>query len=160
MSLKLSDVQSAVAYHIVGGPVTFAYKIDANNAVSHFPAEWSHDPWSIEAEVKARAARGEPELVLTAEEQAAIAEHDKAVAEASERLKAFREKQASMKAEADQAVADEAIIKSAPPRPDPAVKRPFGRKGEPTKAEIKMMKAKDDEDKFAAASRSGAPITG
>lgn len=160
MSLKISANQSAVAHHIVDGPFTFPYAIDAHSAVSRFPNEWSHEPWSREAEAKARQEMGQPEVEMTAEEQAAIDAHAKAVAEANERLKAFREKKAEEKKEADQIAADEALVKSPAPRPDPAAKRPFGRKGEPTPAELKMVRDKANEDKLAAASSRGAPITG
>lgn len=157
MSIKISAAMSAVAYHIADGAFTFPYAIDAHSAVSRFPLEWSHEPWSMAATAKALAAAGEPELELTAEEQAAVDEHAHAVAEANERLKARREKLAAEKAEAEQVAADEAIVKS--PGPRPAIKRPFGRKGEPTEAELKMIQAKKDADAQDAASRAGAKIT-
>jgi hypothetical protein len=170
MSIKISASQSAVAHHVIDGPFTFPYAIDAHSAVRRFPAEWSFDPWSLEATNKARGENGEPEVELTAEEQAAVEEHDRAVAEATERLKSFRDKKAAEKAEAEQVAADEALVKSPAPRPDPAIKRPFGRKGEPTAAEIeqankraakkaaddKMVADKANEDRMAG---SGAKIT-
>jgi hypothetical protein len=173
MSIKISGSQSAVAYHIVNGPFTFPYAVDAHSAVSRFPGEWSFTPWSLEAESKAREAAGEEVLELTPEEQAAIDEHARAVAEANERLKAFREKKAAEKAEADQVAADEALVKSPAPRPDPAIKRPFGRKGEPTAAELeqirkreekkandeRIVREKAEQDAQAAASASGAKFT-
>lgn len=154
MPIKISANMSAVAHHIIDGPVTFPYAIDAHSAVARFPAEWSHEPWSLEDEARAREAAGEPVVEVSPEEQDAIDEHNKAVAEAGERLKAFRAKKAEEKAEADQATADEAMVKSPAPRP---AKRPFGRKGEPTAAELKMVKDKANEDKLAS---SGAKITG
>ncbi len=171
MSLKISANQSAVAHHIIDGPFTFPYAIDAHSAVARFPNEWSHEPWSQEDESRAREAAGEPVVELTPEEQAAVDDHAKAVAEANERLKAFREKKAEEKKIADQVAADEALVKSPAPRPDPAARRPFGRKGEPTPAELelirkretkkaaedKMVADKANEDRLAA---SNAPITG
>jgi hypothetical protein len=157
MSIKISASQSAVAHHIIDGAFTFPYAIDAHSAVSRFPGEWSHEPWSAEAVNKARQASGEELEPLTAEEQAAVDEHAHAVAEANERLKARREKLAAEKVEADQVAADEALVKSPAPVP---VKRPFGRKGEPTAAELKMVQAKKDADAQDAASRAGATITG
>lgn len=159
MSLKIDANTSKVAYHITDGPFTFPYAIDANHAVAHHPREWSHAPWSREDEVAARREAGQPEVELSPEEQAAIDDHAKAVAEANERLKVAREKAEAKRLEAEQVAADEALVASAPPRPDPAVRRPFGRKGEPTKAEIAAAekqaarKAADDKlvrDKAAA----------
>jgi hypothetical protein len=46
MSPDIDAGTSAVAYHIVDGAVTFPYAIDAHHAVSRFPSEWSHAPWS------------------------------------------------------------------------------------------------------------------
>jgi hypothetical protein len=34
-----------IAHHIIDGPHTFPYAIDAHQAVSRFPQEWSHEPW-------------------------------------------------------------------------------------------------------------------
>ena len=159
-SIKVSAAMSAVAHHIIDGPFTFPYAIDAHSAVSRFPAEWSHEPWSHEASVKARQEIGQEVEDLSPEEKAALDEHAKAVAEANERLKAFREKKAEEKAEADQIAADEALVKSPGPLPVVKVKRPFGRKGEPTEAELKMIKDKKAADDLAAAERSGAKVTG
>lgn len=144
MSIKISASQSAVAHHIIDGPVNFPYAVDAHSAVSRFPLEWSHQPWSREDEAKARQAMGESEVELTPEEQAAIDEHARAVAEANERLKAFREKKAEEKKEADQIAADEALVKSPAPRPDPKIRRPFGRPGEPTKAELEQIRKREE----------------
>lgn len=173
MSIKISASQSAVVHHIIDGPVTFPYAVDAYSAVSRFPGEWSKDPWSREDEARARQDMGEPVVELTPEEQAAVDEHAKAVAEANERLKAFREKKAEEKKEADQIAADEALVKSPAPRPDPKIKRPFGRPGEPTAAELeqirkreekkaadeRIVREKSEQDRLAAASASGAKIT-
>src|ERR1700743_1416933 len=137
MYLKISGSQSAVAHHIIDGAFTFPYAVDAFSAVARFPKEWSHEPWSIEATSKAMEDAGQVVEPLSAEEQAALDEHARAVAEANERLKAFRDKQAAEKEEADQVAADEAIVKSPSP-----VKRPFARKGEPTPAELKMVRDK------------------
>lgn len=158
MSIKVTAAMSAVAHHIVDGPFTFPYAIDAHSAVSRFPAEWSHEPWSFEAQVKAAEAAGDTVEPISADEEVALSEHAKAVAAANDRLKAFKEKQAAAKAESDQAAADEALVKS--PGPQPVVKRPFGRKGAPTAAEIKMVSDKKAADDLAAAERSGAKLTG
>jgi hypothetical protein len=45
MSPDIDAGTSAVAHHIVEGAVTFPYAIDAHQAVSRFPQEWSHEPW-------------------------------------------------------------------------------------------------------------------
>lgn len=147
MSLKIDAAMSAVAHHIVDGPFTFPYAIDAQHAVSQHPKEWSFTPWSAADAAEARRAMGQPEVEITAEEQALIDEHDKAVAEAAERLAAYRARKAEEQAEADQVARDEALVASPAPRPDPTVRRPFGRKGEPTAAELEMMKKKADADK-------------
>jgi hypothetical protein len=143
MSIKISANQSMVAHHIIDGPVTFPYAVDAHSAVSRFPGEWSKEPWSREAEAKAREDAGQPVPEMTAEEQAAIDAHAKAVAEANERLKTFREKKAEEKKEADQIARDEALVKSPAPRPDPNIRRPFGRKGDPTPAELEQIKKRE-----------------
>lgn len=185
MTIKIAANQSAVVHHIIDGPVTFPYAVDAHSAVSRFPDEWSEFPWS---QSDAEAARGRinerneqagldplPEpLALTPEEQAAIDEHAKAVDEANERLTKFRAEQEEKRKIAEQVAADEALVKSPPPRPDPAARRPFGRKGEPTPAEIEQMKKREakkaadermvrekaEQDRLANASAGGAPITG
>src|ERR1700761_2615240 len=92
MSMKIAANMSAIAYHVIDGPFTFPYAADAHSAVSRFPNEWSFEPWSLEAETKARKDTGAPELELTPEDQAALDAHAKAVAEANERLKAYHEK--------------------------------------------------------------------
>jgi hypothetical protein len=155
MSIRISANTSEVAYHIITGAVTFPYAVDANSAVARFPNEWSFEPWSIEATSNAMQEDGMELEPLSAEEQAALDEHAKTVAEANARLKAFRDKQAAEKEAADQVAADEAIAKSPSP-----IKRPFGRKGAPTKAELKMIADKKHADDIAAAERSGAKLTG
>lgn len=167
--MKIETNQSVVAYHIVDGAVPFNYAVDARSAASTHPLEWSMTPWSSDAADTARArlkADGRPVAEpepLSPEDQAALDEHNRAVAEAAERLAAYRAKKAAEKAEADQVAADEAIIASAPPRPDPTIRRPFGRTGEPTPAERaqaekraatqaereRIQKEKDDLDKGA-----------
>jgi hypothetical protein len=161
---------SAVAHHIINGAFTFPYAVDAHSAVARFPAEWSMEPWSPEANAKAREAAGEKLEPLSAEEQEAIAEHARAVAEANERLTAVRRRKAAEKAEADQVAADEALVNSAPPQ---VVRRPFGRQGTPTPAELELIRKreakkeeddrirrdKDEADRIAAAEANGAPVT-
>jgi hypothetical protein len=163
MSIKISDSQSVVAHHIIDGPVTFPYKTDARSAVARFPGEWSFAPWSHDAEVKAREAAGQSVVEVTPEEQAAIDEHAQAVAEATERLKAFREKQAEEKKIAEQVAADEALVKSAPPRPEPKAKPLTGAQIRKRAAETddeRIVREKDEQDQWANASAGGAPITG
>lgn len=177
MALKLDTNMAAVAHHIVDGPVTFPYAVDAQSAISRFPDEWSELPWSQQDAAAARQRMVErhahevehakasglpvpkdlppPPPEPTAEEQAAIMEHAQAVAEANERLKVAREKAAKKKAEEDQIAADEALVASPPPRPDPnAPRRPFGRKGQPTPAELEQIKKREAkkaaDDKLAA----------
>lgn len=116
MALKLDTNMAAVAHHIVDGPVTFPYAVDAQSAISRFPDEWSELPWSQQDAAAARQRMVErhahevehakasglpvpkdlppPPPEPTAEEQAAIMEHAQAVAEANERLKVAREKAA------------------------------------------------------------------
>jgi len=50
MSLKIDASMSAVAYHKTDGAVTFPYAIDAHQAVSHHPDEWSKTPWLEDGE--------------------------------------------------------------------------------------------------------------
>jgi len=153
------------AYHIIHGATVFNYALDARTAVGTHPNEWSMTPWTAE---EASAARDRlqqqgvelpPPVELTPEEQAAIDEHAKAVAEANERLAAFRAKKEEERILAEQVAADEAIVASAPPMPDPAARRPFGRKGEPTAAEKAMMEkkaAKDADDARIAKEKADA----
>jgi hypothetical protein len=136
LPLKISDNNSAVAYHVVDGAVTFPYAIDAQQAISQHPEEWRSVPWSADDAAAARKNLNLAEPEVTPEEQAAIDEHRRAVAEAQARLDAFRKKQAEEAAVAAQVAADEAMVVSAPPAPDPNMRRPFGRKGTPTPAEV------------------------
>lgn len=195
MALKIDTNMSAVAYHIVDGATTFTYAVDAQSAIGRFPDEWSDSPWSqadadaarkraeerhakdVE-DAKARGAAPPPPLAEappppTPEEQAAIDEYNKTVSEAQARLDKYRAEQDEKQKIAEQVAADEALVASPPPRPDPnARRRPFGRPGEPTPAEVKQMekaaakKAADQkivDDKAAAdkqAANPNAPITG
>jgi hypothetical protein len=168
MAIKIDSNMSAVAYHIVDGPQDFPYAVDAQSAVGRHPLEWSMQPWTADASDAARQqlseryardveiakAKGLPPPVApawltadpvqpTPEEQAAIDDHAKAVADANERLKAFREKQAADKAVTDQVAADEALVASPPPRPDPAARRPL------TPAQIRKRSAETDEERLA-----------
>lgn len=165
--MKIDATSSMVAYHVNDGATNFNYAVDAHSAVARHPLEWSLSPWSREdadaarkqmadrhaEQVEDAKARGTPmpaplppePAPLTAEEQAALDEHAKAVAEANERLKAFREKQAEEKALAEQVAADEALVASPPPQPDPnRPKRPFGRPGEPTPAELEQIRKREE----------------
>lgn len=176
MPLKIDTNHSATAFHLFDGATVFPYAVDAHSAISRHPFEWKDSPWTQEQadaarkelvaqrerEISAAKARGivppppldfgEP-AELAPEEQEAIDAHAKAVAEAQERLDQFRADQAEKKKIADQVAADEALVASAPPRPDPTIRRPFGRKGEPTPAEIeqanKRAAKKADDDRIA-----------
>lgn len=171
MALKIDENMSATAYHITEGATVFPYAIDAQHAISSHPKEWSATPWSLEEMEAARGKAGLPEIEVTAEEREAIEEHARAVAEANQRLEARRQKLAAEKAEADQVEADERLVRSPPPQPDPTkIKRPFGRTGEPTAAEIeahnKREAKKADDERIArekaeadAQANSNATIT-
>lgn len=169
-------------YHVTDGHSRMA-AIDANTAVSQHPNEWRKAPWTPDEAAAAREdmrrrydeakAAGQPlppapppePAPLTPEEEAAVDEHNRAVAEAKERLDAFYARKAKEKEEADQVARDEAIVSSPPPRPDPTIRRPFGRKGEPTAAELaqiekqnakkaadeKLVQDKADVDKISGA---------
>lgn len=165
MALKIDTNQSATAYHINDGATVFPYAIDAQHAISNHPLEWSDTPWSREAADEARKRLAEKYAMdvedakargiapppapppapapLTPEDQAAIDEHNKAVAEAAERLAAYRARKEAERIEAEQVAADERLVASPPPQPDPTVRRPFGRKGEPTPAELDQIRKRD-----------------
>lgn len=163
MSLKIDATTAATAFHIVTGATVFPYAVDAYGAASHHPDEWSMTPWTPErasaarARAKARYDRDvanakaaglpppdaplylNPPPPLDPEDQAAIDEHTKAQVEAAARLAKFDKDEADRKAVLDAVEADRALVASPPPQPDPSVRRPFGRKGEPTQAEKDMM---------------------
>ncbi|HEY8751592.1 MAG TPA: hypothetical protein VIM11_26660 [Tepidisphaeraceae bacterium] len=152
MPIKIAANQSAVAYHVVDGPVTFPYSVDAHMAVQHHPLEWSADPWSQEDENAARGRLNErakeegreplPEPIeMTPEEKTALDEYNKATAEAKDRLKKFHEEQAEKKKVADQIAADEALVATPPPRPDPNARRPM------SPAQIRKNAAMTDEER-------------
>ena len=44
----MSPIDANTAYHVVDGPFTFKFAVDAKHAVSKFPAEWSRTPWPAE----------------------------------------------------------------------------------------------------------------
>lgn len=149
-------------YHVLTG-LNRLYAVDAQNAVSMHPDEWSFSPWSEEDAGEARKRLNErhardveeakaaglplpapppPEVEPTPEEQEAIDNYNREVAEAKERLAAVREKQAEEKKIADQIAADEALVKSPPPRPDPTTRRL-------TPAQIRKRAAETDEERAA-----------
>lgn len=175
MALKIDTNQSATAFHINTGATLFPYAIDAQHAISNHPLEWSDSPWSqadataarkrIADNAKENGLSPPPEPApLSPEDQAAIDEHNKAVAEAQDRLNTYYKKKAEDDAVAQQVAADEALVASLPPQPDPTVRRPFGRKGEPTPAEVKMMAERDAkkaaEDKAAKAKSDADKLAG
>lgn len=152
------------AYHILTGH-TQMYAVDAQNAVSAHPNEWSYSPWTEDEAKAARQAEAErhareteeakakglplpaplpPEVEPTPEEQEAIDNYNREVAAARERLDARNEKLRLEREEAEQVRIDEALVASPPPRIDPtARRRPFGRPGEPTPAETKVMEKRE-----------------
>jgi hypothetical protein len=150
--MKIETNLPLTAYHVIHGATVFNYAVDARQAVGAHPNEWSLTPWSADDAAAARDRLEQqgvnlPDPVeLSPEDQAAIDEHAKAVAEANERLAAFRAKKEAERIEAEQVKQDEAIVASAPPAPDPTARRPFGRKGEPTAAEKAMMEKKAAKD--------------
>src|SRR4051812_57117 len=115
MSLKIDTNMSAVAYHIVDGPVTFQYRVDAQHAVSSHPNEWSDTPWSQEDADAARAKMDEagtplaPAVELTPEDQEALDEHNRAVADAAKRLADYRARKEAERLEAEQVKQDELL---------------------------------------------------
>lgn len=140
----------AVAYHFLEGATNFPYAVDAQSAVGRHPLEWSFDPWTAadadnsrkrlsdkyNNDVALAKSRNLPPPVkplwidaepvqYTPEEQAAIDDHAKAVAAAGERLQKRREELAKQKEIDDQVAADEALVASPPPIPDPAARRPL-----------------------------------
>jgi hypothetical protein len=136
MALKIEPNQSATAYHITSGATVFPYAVDAVHAVSSHPLEWSDTPWSQQDAAAARQRLNERNklegappvaepLPLSPEDQKALDEHNKAVAEAAARLKDYHAKKAEEKKIADQVAADEALVASVPPQPDPNVRRPL-----------------------------------
>lgn len=160
-SITIAAHAPATAHHIDTGATVFPYAIDAHSAVSRFPGEWSFTPWTGERRDRALAARKEryeadvvrarefnqpvPQplpadpLPPTPEEQAAIDAHTQAQAEAAKRLEEFDRKEAERAKVEQQVAADRALVAQPPPQPDPNIRRPFGRKGEPTEAERAMM---------------------
>lgn len=154
MALKIDTNQSATAYHIVDGATVFPYAVDAQQAISAHPLEWSADPWKQSDATAARQKINEinseqgrapiPEPApLSPEDQAALDAHNKSVAEAAARLDEYYKKRDEDRKIAEQVAADEAIVASAPPQPDPTIRRPFGRKGEPTPAELEQIRKRD-----------------
>lgn len=164
MALKIETNQSATAYHVVDGPVLFPYAVDAQSAIARFPLEWSDNPWALDATANARKDRGLPPQELTPDEQAALDQYHKDVAAAADRLAKVRAKQAEDKVVADQIAADEALVASPPPRPDPNARRPFGRKGPMTPAEQaaheKKAAAATSAPSVSSAASPAAPAAG
>lgn len=156
-SVQIVQGSSTTAHHIVTGATVFPYAVDAHSAVGSHPHEWSLTPWTPERADKARAARKAqhdreveegvkepvaliPDAVeLEPEEQTALDEHTQAQREAAKRLEAYEAKEAEQRKIEEQVAADRALIAQPPPTPDPNIRRPFGRKGEPTEKEREML---------------------
>lgn len=170
-SVKVEPNNSAIAHHIVHGAFAFPYAIDAQMAVGQHPLEWSAVPWTAEREADARAKLNalkqelghdplpEPEP-LSPEDQAAVDEHNAAVKAAADRLAEYHAKKAEEQRIADQVAADEALVSSPPPRPDPTIRRPFGRKGDPTPAERAAFEKKQAADAKVTADKAEADRIG
>jgi hypothetical protein len=169
MSLKIDTNQSAIAHHVFDGAVVFPYAIDAHMAVANHPLEWSETPWSSEDTARSRKLLGErgvplpEEVEMSEEDRAALDQYNADVAAAKERLEVSRKERAERLAEEAQIAADEALVNSPPPRPDPTIRRPFGRKGEPTPAELEQIRkreAKKEEDERIAREKKNVDTTG
>ncbi|MDB6085543.1 MAG: hypothetical protein JWN43_3424 [Gammaproteobacteria bacterium] len=165
MALKIDTNMSATAFHVNDGATVFPYAIDAQHAISNHPLEWSAMPWSradADAARKTLAARYESDVAdakarnlplpappppdpapLTPEDQAALDEHNKAVAEAAERLADYRKRKEEERVIEAQVAADEALVASLPPAPDPTIRRPM------TPAQIRKNAAMTDDEKAA-----------
>lgn len=139
--MKIDATSQMTAHHIVDGAVVFPYAVDAHSAVSRHPHEWSMTPWTAERAAKARAAKPDlpPPVDLAPEDQEAVDAHTQAQREAADRLAAYEAEQAEKRKVEEQVAADRALVAAPPPAPDPNVRRPFGRKGEPTAKEREMM---------------------
>lgn len=156
--VKISLGSAETAYHVDSGAFLFPYAVDARSAVSRHPAEWSMKPWSaadttaarqarIDAHKKAEAdaeANGLPKpqpLVLAPVIEPTMAEAAEIDADAKARvdaaaLIAAADEEARKQNEKDEKLAQaRVLLQSAPPRPDPNVRRPFGRSGPMTPAE-------------------------
>jgi hypothetical protein len=151
MALKIDTNQSVTAFHITDGATLFPYAVDAVHAISNHPLEWRDKPWTREDAAAARqklnarneetgaAPLAEPDP-LSPEDQAALDEHNKAVAAAAARLAEYHKKKAEEKKEADQVAADEALVASHPPQPDLTVSKPL------SNAQRRKQLAKTDEE--------------
>ena len=168
MALKIEANNSAIAYHITTGATVFPYQVDAQHAISSHPLEWRDMPWSQADAAAARQRMNEKNKVegvppvaeplpLHPDDQKALDEHNKAVADAAARLADYHKKKAEEQKVADQVAADEAMVASIPPQPDPNVRRPLTpaqiRKASATltPAEQAALDAKENADKKAAA---------
>jgi hypothetical protein len=178
MALKIDANHSATAFHVNDGAVLFPYAVDAQHAISNFPHEWRATPWSQADADAARATAADehakkvadaktrgapvpaplppPPPEPTPEEQAAIMEHAVAGAEAAARLKKFYAAEVEKKKIADQVAADEALVATPPPRPDPNARRPLT-PAQIRKASASLTPAEQAEiDRKAAADKKAA----
>lgn len=162
--MKIDAAAPATAHHVVLGATVFPYAVDAHSAVSRHPNEWSHAPWTAERAAKARAAiRAKHDADVAAgvmhptpllpdaepldpETQAAVDTHTRAQQEAAKRLEAHAHDEAERKKLEEQVAADRLLVATPAPKPDPNIRRPFGRKGEPSEAERAMMEKRARKD--------------
>lgn len=163
-TITIETNKPATAYHITTGAQVFPYAIDAVHAISNHPLEWSASPWSQQDAATARQQVNErnkaeglptlPELAkLSPEDQKALDEHNKSVDEAAARLKAYYAKKAEDEKIAAQIAADEILVASVPPQPDPNARRNL------TPAQIRKAAAQltpEEEAAKAAADKKAA----
>jgi hypothetical protein len=167
MALKIDAMTPTTAFHVTTGAQVFSYAIDARQAVSTHPLEWSLTPWSPsdasaarktkhDQNVAAAKAAGQqppdapPEpAALAPDDQKALDEYNKSVAEAAKRLADHSKKTEEDRVIAEQIVTDEALVASAPPTPNP---RPM------TPAQIRRNASLTDEE--LATQKANATIVG
>jgi colicin import membrane protein len=169
-TITLDTNKPVTAYHVVTGPQVFPYAVDALHAIGAHPLEWKDTPWTQEEAAAARQRLNErnqedgmpaiPEPApLSPEDQAALDEHNKAVAEAQARLKAYYDKKAEDERIAAQVAADEVLVASVPPQPDPnarrklslAQARKLGSQLSPEEEAARAAEKQRDEDEHKAA---------
>lgn len=133
-TISIDPNKPVTAYHVATGAQVFPYPVDAQHAIGAHPLEWSATPWTAEDATAARQrlnernkADGLPAIAdpepLAPDDQAALDTHNKAVAEAAARLKDYYDKKAEAEKVAAQVAADEVLVASAPPQPDPNARR-------------------------------------
>lgn len=135
-------------YHIESGAVQLP-AVDATNAVSTHPGEWSETPWSPEDAATARKAKHEEQVAIAKEQgvdpppppvELEVSDADKAMLaadaksrkEAAERIAKYDAEKKVVEDRDAQYKMDKALVSSPPPAVE---RRPFGRPGQMTPAE-------------------------